>query len=209
LAVVRAPTINLTNEQRNEQRSTNNQQLKCAPRNFMPLKSSGLKAVQQPTTKHMDSPKEIPSELKWLDTATDLLDNRFRIPGTDIRFGADFLIGLIPYAGDVITFGISGLLVIVMARKGASGMVLGKMLGNIWIDGMVGTIPLLGDIFDLRYRANRRNLHLLREHYEEGQHRGSLWWIIIGILLVLLLMIGLSIFIIWKIAAYLPTLLGF
>ena len=75
-------------------------------------------------------------ELKWLDTATQFLDNRFRIPGTDIRFGLDFLIGLIPGIGDLASLSLSGLLVTVMARKGASGMVIVKMLWNILIDAV-------------------------------------------------------------------------
>ena len=138
-------------------------------------------------------------ELKWLDQTAAFLDNRFRIPGTNIRFGADFIIGLIPYAGDVISFSISGLLIIVMARKGASGMVLVKMIWNVWLDGMIGTIPLLGDIFDLSYRANVRNLNLLREHYGEGQHSGSAWWVVILIVGTLFLLVGLSIYVIWRI----------
>ncbi len=136
---------------------------------------------------------------RWLDAATDFLDDRFRIPGTNIRFGADFVVGLIPYAGDLITFVISGLLVISMARKGASSMLVAKMLGNVWLDGMLGTVPIIGDLFDLRFRANRRNLNLLKEHYEEGRHRGSIWPIILFILLAIMGMIILSIFVIFKV----------
>ncbi|MBK8704697.1 MAG: DUF4112 domain-containing protein [Saprospiraceae bacterium] len=51
------------------------------------------------------APKKMPDELVWLDHASSLLDNRFRIPGTNIRFGLDFLIGLIPYAGDIFLSG--------------------------------------------------------------------------------------------------------
>ena len=152
----------------------------------------------------MDSqlPQNYEDELRWLNRLSVFLDNRFRIPGTNIRFGADFLIGLIPYAGDVISFGVSGFLVLMMARKGASGMVLVKMIGNVWLDGMVGTIPILGDIFDLSYRANIRNLNLLKEHYGKGEHQGSAWWILILIVLVLFLLIGLSVYVIWRILAY-------
>lgn len=140
-------------------------------------------------------------ELAWIDTAAAILDNRFRIPGTNIRFGIDFLIGLIPYVGDVLSFAISGLLVIVMARRGASGMALVKMVGNIWIDGALGAIPLLGDLFDLRYRANLRNLRLLKEHYTEGKHRGSAWPVVILLLLVLFALIGLSVWVVWSVLA--------
>ncbi|MGH1434806.1 MAG: DUF4112 domain-containing protein [Lewinella sp.] len=141
-------------------------------------------------------------ELKWLDTATQLLDNRFRIPGTDVRFGFDFLIGLIPGVGDVVSLGISGMLVTVMARKGASGMVIVKMLWNIFLDAIIGTVPVIGDLFDLSYRANRRNLELLKEHYEEGEHQGSATFVVI---MVLLFVIGIFISAIYLIGWILGT----
>ena len=141
-------------------------------------------------------------ELKWLDTTTKLLDNQFRIPGTDIRFGFDFIIGLVPGVGDVVSLGISGMLVSVMARKGASGMVIVKMLWNILRDGVIGAIPILGDIFDLSYRANRRNLTLLKEHYEEGEHQGSATFVVI---VVLLFVIGIIIAAIYLIGWILGT----
>ena len=141
-------------------------------------------------------------ELKWLDTTTKLLDNQFRIPGTDIRFGFDFIIGLVPGVGDVVSLGISGMLVSVMARKGASGMVIVKMLWNILLDGVIGAIPILGDIFDLSYRANRRNLTLLKEHYEEGEHQGSATFVVI---VVLLFVIGIIIAAIYLIGWILGT----
>ena len=143
--------------------------------------------------------------LLWLDKTAQLLDNRFRIPGTQIRFGIDSLVGLVPYAGDVITFFISGFLVIAMVRYGAHGKALFKMIGNIWIDGMVGTIPLLGDIFDFRYRANLRNVDLMREHFGEGKHRGSAWPIIMVIVLILLSMVVLSIYVVYRIAYWIVT----
>lgn len=146
-----------------------------------------------------NDPTPVHSDLRWLDGASTFLDNRFKIPGTNIRFGADFLVGLIPYAGDVISFVISGILVMVMAKKGASGKVLLKMLGNIWMDGVFGTIPILGDLFDLRFRANRRNMALLQEHYEEGKHRGSAWGILLFILIALIFLILISVIIVWKV----------
>jgi hypothetical protein len=133
-------------------------------------------------------------EFKYLDSLSELLDNRFRIPGTDIRFGLDFLIGLIPYAGDVVTFVFSGILVTAMARHGVSGMVVLKMLWNILLDTVIGAIPLLGDIFDLKFKANRRNYRLLQEHYQEGKHSGSILPIVLSVILVLLTMLAFVIF---------------
>ena len=145
--------------------------------------------------------KSTPSELKWLDTATQLLDNRFRIPGTDIRFGLDFLIGLMPGVGDIFSLGISGLLVVVMARKGASGMVMVKMIWNILVDAIAGTVPILGDIFDLSFRANRRNLDLLQEHYVEGEHVGSAWPVVIIILIIIFGVIFAATYAVWWVLA--------
>lgn len=136
-----------------------------------------------------------PKEFKLLDSMSDLLDSRFRIPGTDIRFGLDFLVGLVPYAGDLITFAFSGVLVTSMARNGASGMVVLKMLGNILLDTLVGSIPILGDLFDLSFRANRRNYKLLQEHYQEGKHGGSAIPVILAVVFALLLMSFLVIFV--------------
>lgn len=137
--------------------------------------------------------------LYWLDKTADLLDNRFRIPGTQIRFGFDFLIGLIPYAGDMIGLAVSSLLIIVMARNGASGILGLKMAGNILLDAMVGVFPIIGDLFDLRYKANTRNVRLLQQHYHEGKHQGSAIWAILLILLALTVVFFLMIYVIWQI----------
>ena len=146
----------------------------------------------------MSQPKAFPA----IERLADFLDTRYRIPGTNIRFGADFIIGLVPYAGDVVTFGISSVLVLAMARQGVSGIVLAKMIGNILLDASVGTIPILGDLFDLGYKANRRNLKLLQEHYEEGKHEGSAWWVLVLVLLILLALIGLSVWVVvWILGA--------
>lgn len=146
---------------------------------------------------------EVPKELQWLDGAADLLDNRFRIPGTDIRFGLDFLIGLVPYVGDIFSFGLSALLVVVMARRGASGMALFLMAGNIFLDTLVGTIPVLGDIFDLKYKANVRNLRLLQEHYREGKHGGSAWGPVLLILAIIFALSFLLLYLCWKLLNWL------
>lgn len=146
-------------------------------------------------------------ELKWLEGAADLLDDRFRLPGTSIRFGLDALIGLIPYLGDVVSFVLSGFLLMVMARRGASGALLVKMVGNILVDGAIGTIPFLGDLFDLRFRANKKNIHLLLEHYQEGQHGGSAWPLILMILLALVSLLVLSVVVISKLFSMLGMVL--
>jgi hypothetical protein len=127
--------------------------------------------------------------LKQLGHLAKLMDAQFRIPGTDIRFGLDGIIGLIPGAGDLSTFAVSGYMVWVMANNGASGFVLAKMTFNILIDALIGSIPIIGDVFDIVFKANMRNMRLMQEHYKEGRHRGSAWKLIIPVLIVLFLII--------------------
>lgn len=114
------------------------------------------------------------------------MDAQFRIPGTSIRFGLDGIIGLVPGVGDFISFLISGYIVSIAVNKGASGFVLARMLLNIVVDALVGAVPILGDIFDVVYKANQRNMQLLQEHYVEGKHQGSSMKVIIPVVLVLL-----------------------
>lgn len=146
--------------------------------------------------------KETPKELATLDFISDLLDSRFRIPGTEIRFGLDSLVGLIPYVGDLTTFGVSGAMIVSMVKHGASGMLVVRMLWNVLIDTLFGAIPFLGDIFDFRFRANRKNFELLKEHYEEGKHEGSATWIIVLLIVFLIVLFSAMIWAVWKIAAF-------
>lgn len=97
-----------------------------------------------------------------LEALALLLDDRFRIPGTSIRFGVDGLVGLVPGIGDVATTLVSLYLVARARDLGLPGSVLMRMLGNVAIDSVVGAIPLLGDVFDVAFKANRRNIELLK-----------------------------------------------
>ena len=130
------------------------------------------------------------SRLAWVERWTDLLDTKFTIPGTSIRFGADFLLGLIPGVGDSISLGFSGMLIVNMAKHGASSQLIVRMLLNVLLDTTLGSIPLLGNVFDLFYKANQRNLTLMQEHYEEGKHSGSAVPLLILVAIALLLAIG-------------------
>jgi hypothetical protein len=138
--------------------------------------------------------------IQWIDHVADLLDNRFRIPWTNIRFGIDFIIGLIPFIGDLLSFGISGLLLLSMVRYGASGKVIFLMVWNILLDTLIGGIPVLGDIFDLKYKANRRNFELFRDYLNEGKHQGSAWKWMLFLFLALIALVGLLIYGLWVMA---------
>ena len=150
----------------------------------------------------MEAPlKTPPPELRGIDNFSKLLDSRFRIPGTSIRFGVDAIIGMVPYAGDLVSFLFSAGLVLTMARHGVSGQVLARMLFNIFLDTVVGSIPFLGDVFDLFYKSNRRNYHLLEKHYGEGAYQGSFWRVVLPVLLILVLLFILMIWLIIKVMA--------
>jgi hypothetical protein len=133
--------------------------------------------------------KNATTDLKNLSVIAKLMDSQFRIPGTNVKFGLDALIGLIPGAGDFATFLISGYMVSVMANNGASGFVLARMVLNIVIDSLVASIPIIGDIFDVAFKANQRNMVLMQQHYMEGRHKGGAWKVIVPVLLMLLIFI--------------------
>jgi hypothetical protein len=100
--------------------------------------------------------------LARLDALAKLLDVAFILPGTKIRYGIDGLIGLIPVVGDIITTAISLWLVREARALGAPWHLTARMLGNVALDGVVGLVPLAGDAFDVMFRANVRNVRLLR-----------------------------------------------
>ena len=143
-----------------------------------------------------------PRAIKHLDNLSRLMDAQFRVPGTQFRFGLDALIGLIPGAGDLSTFAVSGYMLIIMAQNGASGYVLSRMVVNILIDAIVGSIPILGDLFDMVFKANMRNMRLMQQYYKEGRHRGSAWRVIIPVLLIVLLIIIGLIWLMYRLIAY-------
>lgn len=113
------------------------------------------------------------TKLKWVKRTAGLLDSKFKIPGTNIRFGLDPVFSLFPFLGDLASSGMSLLLIKTMNTHGASGALLTKMIINVILDMLIGSIPIIGTIFDVAYKANDRNVKLLEEYYEEGKHQGS------------------------------------
>lgn len=97
-----------------------------------------------------------------LEAIAKLLDVAFILPGTNIRYGIDGLIGLIPVVGDIITTAISLWLVREARALGAPWYITARMLGNVAVDGVVGIVPFVGDAFDVMFRANIRNVRMLR-----------------------------------------------
>lgn len=154
-------------------------------------------------------PDQLAPQLAWVESASRLLDTKFRIPGTDIRFGLDFVLGLVPGAGDLVSYAFSSILVLTMARHGASPKLAAKMLVNIGLDASVGSIPVLGNVFDLVYKANKRNVELMKAYYEEGEHRGSVWPVVIGVLVGLFVILFLMLwFVFWVLGSVWSLITG-
>jgi len=103
------------------------------------------------------------AQAKWL---ANLMDSNFSIPGTPMRFGWDSVLGLFPGVGDAITSAISLTIVNHAWQTKASPLTIGRMLGNVAVDFVMGAIPIVGDLFDIAFKANRKNARLLERHLE-------------------------------------------
>jgi len=101
------------------------------------------------------------AQAKWL---AQVMDSNFRVPGTPLRFGWDTVLGLAPGLGDALTSAISLLIVHHAWETKAPAHVIARMLGNVAIDFVLGVVPLVGDLFDLVFKANRKNAMLLERH---------------------------------------------
>ena len=108
------------------------------------------------------------AQVKWL---ASLMDDRFAVPGTPLRFGLDSVIGLFPGLGDVLTSAISLLIVHHAWQTGASRFTIARMLATGGIDFLVGAVPFLGDVFDVVWKANRKNARLLEQHLRRQTER--------------------------------------
>jgi hypothetical protein len=151
---------------------------------------------------------QLDERLKWVESMSRILDNQFKMPGTNMRFGIDPILGLLPVVGDVTSFAMSGVLVMTMARHGASRYLVVRMLFNIFLDAIIGSIPVLGWIFDFGFKANQRNVNLLRRHYQEGKYQGKGTGFLIGVFIALLVLFGLLLYALWKVAEYLWLWVG-
>ena len=112
-----------------------------------------------------------------------LLDNSIPIPGTGRRIGLDALIGLVPGLGDVLSGGLGLVVVLRGAQLGVPGIVLARMLANVAVDFAIGSIPIIGDAFDLWFKANARNVRLIRGYTAAPQESTAGAWVFFGVLL--------------------------
>ena len=114
----------------------------------------------------MTTPTRTDDPLARARSLARLLDTAARVPGTGIRFGADAVLGLIPGLGDVAGAVLAGYLVLLAQRLGAPRSVVLRMLGNVAVDTLGGTVPLVGDLFDVAFKSHTRNLALLERAIE-------------------------------------------
>ena len=140
----------------------------------------------------------MPRELERLRTLSRLLDNAFLIPGTNYRIGLDAIVGLVPGIGDAIGAVFSIYIIFQAARMGVPKATLARMMGNVGVDTLVGEIPFLGDLFDVGFKSNIRNLSLIEKHVQrpasaKAQSRQVLLLLGVGLLVLLAGIVALGI----------------
>lgn len=137
-----------------------------------------------------------------------LLDDAITLPG-GYRIGLDGLIGLVPGIGDAIGLAASSYIIFRARNFGVPRVVMARMIGNVAMDTIVGAVPVLGDLFDFAYKANRRNLALMEQYLaDERQVRRSSWGsvllttaVVVAVLMLLLFLVFRLIRWLWNLAA--------
>ena len=132
-----------------------------------------------------------------VDRLARLLDRAVGIPGTNIRFGLDSILGLIPGMGDVATGALSIYIILEAARMGAPRATLVRMLGNVAIDTFGGSVPVLGDLFDVAWKSNSRNVELLQRHVgapvaSRTASKGTVALVVAGVVVIVALGVALA-----------------
>jgi len=117
-----------------------------------------------------------------LDLLSRVLDTWFRVPGTQIRFGLDGIIGFVPGVGDLLAGLASCIIVLAAFFRGVPGVTIARMVVNLAIEVLVGMVPVLGNLFDIGWRANRRNYHLLEQSLTGPKRSTAKDWVFLGLL---------------------------
>ncbi len=151
--------------------------------------------VIQSSARKAPAESSIPQSVHNLQRLADWMDTAFEIPGTGIRFGLDALIGLVPGMGDTVTSLIALYIVGAASRMGVPRVTLIRMITNVGIDWLVGIIPFLGDVFDVYWKANQRNMAILRGHLgdsarERQRSKRADWAVLLALGLLLTLVIA-------------------
>ena len=148
-------------------------------------------------------------KLKKLEQLARLLDSSFRIPGTSFQMGLDSLIGLIPGIGDTTGGIVSTYIIWQAARMGVPRVVLMRMGINVVFDSILGAIPIVGDIFDIAFKANRKNVQLLSNYYQSPRAAVERNTVSIALIATsIMVVIGLVIWLTVKLFAWLIHAIG-
>ena len=111
------------------------------------------------------------ARLQRIDLLSQVFDSAFAVPGTNIRFGVEAGLRLIPVVGDVAASALSAYLLYEAYQLGVPRSVMARLIANVAVEGAVGAVPIQGDMFDVAFRANRRNARILREHFARESRR--------------------------------------
>lgn len=139
--------------------------------------------------------------LKTIALLSNWMDTKFKIPGTDITFGIDALLSLIPGLGDLLSTGIQVGIFGLILKKGVPFGIALKMMFNILIDAIFSTVPFLGTIADVAFKANIRNLKLLEAHLKRnpnGNYEYGIWMVFALTIAILVGLFFLLLVGIWK-----------
>ncbi|MGJ0489389.1 DUF4112 domain-containing protein [Methylobacter sp.] len=148
-------------------------------------------------------------QLKKLENLARLLDSSFRIPGTSFKMGLDSLIGLIPGIGDTTGGILSTYIIWQAARMGVPRVVLMRMGVNAVFDAILGAIPVIGDIFDITFKANQKNVQLLSNYYQSPRAAVKRDTVSIALIAIsIIVVIGLVIWLTVKLLAWLIHAIG-
>lgn len=149
------------------------------------------------------------SFLPYLRAWAELLDNRFRIPGTGIRFGLDPILSVVPGLGDLASPVFAVALILQGVQQRVPKVVLLRMAGNALLDALVGAVPVAGTVADVFWRANVRNLALLERHARPGtpptRADYAFAW---GLAIVFGLLVAVPVFVAFWLTVLVLTLIG-
>ncbi|WP_191965422.1 MULTISPECIES: DUF4112 domain-containing protein [Haloferax] len=159
------------------------------------LQYSGKRSYEPDAVVDFDD--RIPEEtLERLRTVSHYLDNAIEIPGTNYRIGLDPILGLIPGVGDTTASALSAYILVEAAMLGAPRATLARMFGNVIVDTVFGSLPVVGDVFDVAWKANARNVRLLEDRFGELSNEGveaDRRLVLAAVAIITVLLVGLGI----------------
>ncbi|ELZ81802.1 hypothetical protein C453_17339 [Haloferax elongans ATCC BAA-1513] len=175
--------------------------LKFAPRDSRPV-DDPVNSTQADDRRHLgdadaivdSADEDVAATMERLRTVSYYLDEAFEIPGTNYRVGLDPFLGLVPGVGDATGSALSAYILVEAALLGVPRETLARMFGNVLLDATVGSLPLVGDVFDAAWKANSRNVRLLESRYDTPEAREADRRFLLGaVLVVTLLLVALGV----------------